>query len=204
MTCFKPPPRKNLLVSALRLALELLRHGVRKLDGRRKLDCFVQCAIERAVHRVNAVHPLHRLLYLLWRYKTHPHVNPADDQHTFLRFDLSGHIRGQLSIAGIDLARFQRTSEGTHHSTSGCGNHVVNGRGVRLFQLCWVNFVVLSNGSLDPESPSLLLSGQVGDAERSLLSFDARLRDINDITHGSLLSTLKKSAQFHRSIGYLC
>jgi hypothetical protein len=49
----------------------------------------------------------------------HGHMDAANDKHTFLCFHLSGYIRGQLSVAGIDLARFQRTSKGAQHSTSG-------------------------------------------------------------------------------------
>src|SRR5260370_133159 len=61
---------------------------------------------------------------------------------------------------------------------------VVNGRGVCLLQLRWVNLVVRGNGSVNAEGHWLRLAGQVGDAERSPLALDARLRDINDVTHG--------------------
>jgi hypothetical protein len=57
-------------------------------------------------------------------------VDSADHQHILLRFDFTGNIGRQFSIAGIDLARLQRTSECTHHSTSGGANDVVNGRGM--------------------------------------------------------------------------
>jgi hypothetical protein len=54
-------------------------------------------------------------------------VNAADDKYTFLRLNLSGYLGGQFPVVGIDLARFQRTSKGAHHSTSGRRNDVVNG-----------------------------------------------------------------------------
>jgi hypothetical protein len=151
----------------------------------------VQRPVQGAVHGVHAVRTLDYLSRRFRHRYAHRYVNSADDQYTLLHFNFSGYIRGQLSIAGIDMARFQRTSEGTHHSTCGCGDHIVNGRGVRLFQLCWVNFVVLRNGPVDAEGHWLWLAGQVRNSEGSLLSFDPRLRDINNITHGFLLSTRK-------------
>src|SRR5260370_34656544 len=62
---------------------------------------------------------------------------------------------------------------------------------MRLLQCCPVNFVVLSDGPMDAEDHRLGLAWQMCDAKRALLSFDARLRDINDTTHSFLLSTLK-------------
>jgi hypothetical protein len=40
-------------------------------------------------------------------------MNPADHEYAVLRFHLTRHVGRQSPIAGIDLARFQRTSEGT-------------------------------------------------------------------------------------------
>jgi hypothetical protein len=34
-------------------------------------------------------------------------VNAPNDQHALLCFHLSGYVRSQFSVAGIDLARFQ-------------------------------------------------------------------------------------------------
>jgi multidrug efflux pump subunit AcrA (membrane-fusion protein) len=42
--------------------------------------------------------------------------------------------QAQGPIAGVNLARLQRASEGTHHSTGGCRNDVVDGGGVRLLE----------------------------------------------------------------------
>src|SRR6266566_7706048 len=71
------------------------------------------------------MHALHCILDLFPRHQAHRYMNPADHQHALLRFHLSSHIRGQFAVARIDLARFQRTSESAHHSTSGCGNDIV-------------------------------------------------------------------------------
>jgi hypothetical protein len=42
----------------------------------------------------------------------------------------TGYLGGELSIAGIDLARFQGISKCAHHSTSRCGNDVIDRRGM--------------------------------------------------------------------------
>src|SRR5207244_1670452 len=104
--------------------------------------------------------------------------------HAVLRFDPAGHFGRQLPIAGINLACFQRTSESAHHATGSCGNDVINRRGVRLLQLCGVNFVMFGDGPVDAINHGLGLAGQVRNAERALAAFYARFRNINDVTHG--------------------
>src|SRR2546429_9861792 len=70
------------------------------------------------------------------------------------------------------------------HSTGSCGNDVINRRGVRLLQLCGVNFVMFGDGPVDAINHGLGLAGQVRNAERALAAFYARFRNINDVTHG--------------------
>jgi hypothetical protein len=117
----------------------------------------------------------------------HGHVDAANDEHAILRFHLSGYIRGQFSVAGVDLARFQRASKRTDHSTGGRRNDIVDGGGMRLLQLCWVNFVVLGDRPMDTEDHRLGLAWQMRDAEGSLPALDSRFGNINDITHDFLL-----------------
>jgi len=90
-----------------------------QLKRRSELDGLVQSAIERAMHGVNPVGALHRRASLFWRHQAHGHVDAANDQNAFLRFHFSGYICRQLSVAGIDLARFQRTSKCPQHSALG-------------------------------------------------------------------------------------
>ena len=87
----------------------------------------MKSSVQRAAHGVHAVHPFHGRLYVLRSHQAHRYVDSADHQHTFLSFNLARNIGRQFSIAGIDLARLQRTSECTHHSTSGGANDVVDG-----------------------------------------------------------------------------
>jgi hypothetical protein len=86
----------------------------------------MQRPVKWAPHGVNTVRPLDGAPALFGGDQAHRHVDAADDQNTFFRLYLSDYFGGQLSVAGINLARFQRTSEGAHHSTSGRGNDIVD------------------------------------------------------------------------------
>src|SRR5260370_19605838 len=102
-------------------------------------------------------------------------------------------FRRQLSIAGIDLARFQRTPKGAQHSTRGGGDDVINGRGVRLPNLGRIDFVVLGNRPMHAVNYRLRLAGQVRDAHRPPLPLQPRLRHVNDVSHCFLpLATLQQ------------
>jgi hypothetical protein len=92
----------------------------------------VQRAIQRAVHRIDEVDALDGVAGCFRCNKLHIDVNAADDHHVVFRFHFAGYVRDEFSITGINLARFQRTSEGAHHSTSGGGDNVINGGGVRI------------------------------------------------------------------------
>ena len=87
----------------------------------------MQRAKQRTVHCVVFVHALDPLFDLFWSHEAHGYVDAADDQHSLFRFYFSRYVRRQSPIAGIDLARLQRTSEGAHHSTGGCGDDVIQG-----------------------------------------------------------------------------
>ena len=45
--------------------------------------------------------------------QAHLDMDSADDQHAVFRLNLTGNLTRQPPVAGIDLARFQRTSKGT-------------------------------------------------------------------------------------------
>ncbi len=73
----------------------------------------------------------------------------------------------ELAVAGIDLARFQRTSKSAHHSTCGRSDYVVQRGGVGSRELGGVDLVVLGDGPVDAEDDGLRLTGQVGNAQRA-------------------------------------
>ena len=59
--------------------------------------------------------------------EAHGDVDAADHQDSFLGFNLPGYVSRQSSVAGINLARFQRASKCAQHSTGGDRNDVVQG-----------------------------------------------------------------------------
>ena len=75
------------------------------------MNRLVRCPIQGAVHGVNAVRTIDRRPCCFRHHEVHGHVDAANDEHAILRFHLSGYIRGQFSVAGIDLARFQRANQ---------------------------------------------------------------------------------------------
>jgi len=62
---------------------------------------------------------------------------------------------------------------------------------------------MFSDGAMDAEDYGFELAGQVRDAEGPLAAFDMSFRNVNDITHGLLL-TERHPVKFHRSSLYLC
>lgn len=60
------------------------------------------------------------------------HMNALDYQDATVFFDLALAFRHQKTFASGYFARCQRASKGTRQSTSGRGDHVVDGRRVRL------------------------------------------------------------------------
>src|SRR5690349_758213 len=120
-----------------------------ELERRTELYGLVQSAIERAVHGVNAVRTLDGLPGAFGRHQPHRNMDAPDDQHAIFGFHFAGHFSRQFPIAGINLARFQRTSKSAHHSTSRGGNNVINGRRVRLLEFRGVHSVMFGNGPVD-------------------------------------------------------
>ena len=106
-------------------------------------------------------------------------------------------------MAGVNLARFQRTSEGAEHSTGGCGNEIVNCGGVRLCQFRGINFVMLGDGAVDAEYYRHGFAGQVRDAQRPLAPFDMGFRNVNNLVHDASLLLLKILLFISPNI-YLC
>ena len=65
------------------------------------------------MHRVDLADMLYNGPHIFKRDQTHLDMDPADDQYAVLSFNLTGNLPRQPPVAGIDLARFQRTSKGT-------------------------------------------------------------------------------------------
>src|SRR5207244_4993297 len=116
---------------------------------RAKLNRVVQGPIQRAAHRVHAVDALDGFADFLSRHQLKIHVNPADHEYALFFFYFADDFCGETAIAGIDVTRFQRASEGAHHSTGNCGNHIVEGGGVRFTESGGSNILVLGETTID-------------------------------------------------------
>ena len=73
------------------------------------MDGLVQCPIEGATHGANTVNALDGFPRSFGRGKPHRHMDPPDHQHSFFRLHLAGYVCGKPPVAGVDLARLQRT-----------------------------------------------------------------------------------------------
>jgi hypothetical protein len=78
-------------------------------------------------------------------------VNSLNDQYVVLCLDLSSNLPRQSFVACIDLARFQRASEGADQSAAGGRHYVIQRRGMRLCNLR-ANVIVVSHSSVHPEA----------------------------------------------------
>jgi hypothetical protein len=132
----------------------------------------VQRAIERAVHGVDSVNAFDGGALFFRRDESHRDVNAPDDQDSFLQFDFASNLRRELIVARIDLTRFQRASEGAHHSTGGSGDDVVDGRGMWLLNFVGRDFVVLGDCAVDAEDHRLRFAGKMRDSQRAGFAFD--------------------------------
>jgi len=65
------------------------------------------------MHRVNLVGTLYNGPHFFRRDQAHLDMDPSDNQHAILSFNLTGNLSRQAPVASINLARFQRTSKGT-------------------------------------------------------------------------------------------
>jgi hypothetical protein len=141
---------------------------------------IVQRAVQRTAHCVHAVNALHGLASFFRGNKPNRHVNATNHQHALLRFDLTCNIGGQPAVACIDFARLQRAAKGAEHSPSGCGNHVIDGRCVRLDERRRVDFVVFRNCPVHAERYRLRFAREVGNSERPSSPFETHLRCVHN------------------------
>src|SRR5580658_44334 len=144
----------------------------------------MQSPVQWTPHRINSVDTLDGLAFVFRRQKMHGHVNPPDYQNALLLPHLSAGLRRQLSIAGIDLTRFQRACECAHHSTGGSGDYVVDGRRMRFLDALARHLIVLRDRSVDTENDRVGLAWKMSDAQWADLAFDLDVRNVHDFRHG--------------------
>jgi hypothetical protein len=94
-------------------------------------------------------------------------VNSANYQNSLIDFDLPSYLSTQPAVARIYFARIQRAPEGSDHSTAQGGHNIIERRCVRFAQFCWIQSIMLGNGSMNAEDYWLRLAWQVRYSERS-------------------------------------
>jgi hypothetical protein len=124
------------------------------------------------MHRVDLVDALDDGPRFFWRDQAHLHMDAPDYQDTVLRLDLTSNLSCQTPVAGIDVARFQRTSEGTKHSTRSGRDDIIDRRSVRFSQRRRIHFVVLSDSTVHTENHRLRFARNIGYAQGALLAFN--------------------------------
>src|ERR1700745_1809799 len=115
-------------------------------------------------------------------------MDAPNDENSLLRLHVAGSFRHELPVARINFARLQRAPEGADHSTSGCGDYVVDRRSMGFFQFGGVDFVMLGDRTMNTENHRLQFAGQISDAKRANLALDSNFRDIDYVRHGFLLA----------------
>ena len=88
-------------------------------------------------------------------------MDPPEDEHAALLFDLTHHVRDQIFGSDFDLARTQRAGKSARQSAARGRNDVVDGRRMRL-DLGHVDAVVLGDRPMSAKKHELALSGQLG------------------------------------------
>jgi hypothetical protein len=124
------------------------------------------------MHRVDLVDALYNRPGFFWRDQAHLDMDTPDYQHTVLSLNLTSNLSCQSPVAGIDVARFQRTSKGTKHSTRGGRDDIIDRRGVRFSQRRWIHLVVLRDSTVHAENHRLRFARNIGYTEGALLAFN--------------------------------
>jgi len=105
--------------------------------------------------------------------QAHLDMDSPDNQHAVFSLNFTSNLSCEPTVASIDVARFQRTSKGTEHSTSSRCDYIVDRRSVGFGQRRRVHFIVLRDGTVHAENHRLRLARHMGDAKRPLLAFNA-------------------------------
>jgi hypothetical protein len=124
------------------------------------------------MHRVDLVDTLDDGPRFFWREQAHLDMDAPDYQHTVLSFNLAANLSRQSPVAGIDVARFQRTSKGPKHSTRSGRDDIIDRRSVRFSQRRRIHFVVLRDSTVHAENHRLRFARNIGYTQGALLAFN--------------------------------
>jgi len=150
----------------------LSRRWLNQRTRRRKVQGSVEGSIQWTMHRVDLVDALYDGPRFFWRDQAHLDMDAPDYQHTVLSLNLAGNLSCQSSVAGIDVARFQRTSKGTKHSTRSRRDDIIDRRSVRFGQRRRIHFVVLCDSTVHTENHRSRFARNIGYTKGALLAFN--------------------------------
>jgi hypothetical protein len=113
-------------------------------------------------------------------------TDALDHEHAVVEFDLADRLAGQPFLARVDVACFQRASEGAGQSAAGGGDDVVEGGRV-LGLAAARDAVVVCDLGVDAEEDRICLGRQLGASKRAAESRDSDARGVDDVRHGASL-----------------
>ena len=113
------------------------------------------------------------------------YVNAPDDENVPFHLDLANSLGVQPVVRRRDLTRLQRASECAGESAGGCGDDIVQSRGMCL-ERPWWQFVMIRNRAVRPEYHWLGFGWQVRPANRSFHPFDTHFGSVYNVSHVDL------------------
>jgi hypothetical protein len=161
-----------------------------KLAGRRILtdqlerSGDVDCGLDRSCHRTSicmyAMHTFNRFALGLRSLKFVMRVDAPDNQNVSFQPDLASDFGNQFAIAGINLARLQRTAKSTGQSAACCGHNVIQS-GCARREFVRRDLVMLGNFRMHAKWHRLLFRRQPGKSQGPNLPFDPNPRRVNGL-----------------------
>ncbi len=107
-------------------------------------------------------------------------VDAADDQNVSVSFDFTGDFRNQPAVAGVNLARFQRTAKSAGRSPTCRRNNVVKSRRTRG-KFVRRDLVVRGNFGMDAEHDGVFFGRQISKPKGTDLPFNTDPRCVGNI-----------------------